>query len=212
MGKRTNEEWLADLRDADGGRDEALAELHRLVLAGLPYALGRWLSPDDPRFPALIEEVAQETCLRVLARLDSFAGRSQFTTWVHTLAIHSALTELRRAKWQEVSLDELLDGKEGEDAQRDPADGGPRVEQLAERGEALVLLRRILENDLTSRQRAAIVGLIVRGVSMDQMAALLGTDRNALYKLLHDARLKMKRALEKEGLSPGEVLADFEQV
>ncbi len=211
MSKRTNEEWTADLREAGRRREEALEELHRLVLAGLPFALARWLSPEDPRFAALAEEVAQETCLRVLARLDSFAGRSQFTTWVHTIAIHTALTELRRAKWQEVSLDEMVDGEDGGEDHRDPPDASPAVEQVAERDAILILVRRILERDLTPRQRSAIVGLAVHGQPMEQVASQLQTDRNALYKLLHDARLKLKRSLEKEGLSPEEILAAFEQ-
>jgi RNA polymerase sigma-70 factor (ECF subfamily) len=38
----------------------------------------------------------------------------------------------------------------------------------------------------------------------------MGTNRNALYKLLHDARQRMKARLEEEGLSPEDVLAAFE--
>ena len=155
--------------------------------------------------------MAQETCLRALARLDSFSGRSQFTTWVQTIAIHIALTELRRAKWQEVSLEELMEGVEAEDSSHEPPDDSPPVERLAERKAMLGLVRRIIKEDLTSRQRAAMVGLVVRGLPLDQVAALLEIDRNALYKLLHDARLKVKRQLEKEGFSPVEILAAFEQ-
>jgi len=35
----------------------------------------------------------------------------------------------------------------------------------------------------------------------------MGTNRNALYKLLHDARKRMKKELEKRGLSPEEIFA-----
>jgi hypothetical protein len=37
-------------------------------------------------------------------------------------------------------------------------------------------------------------------------------NRNALYKLLHDARMRLKKRLEKEGLTPQEVMSVFEQV
>lgn len=43
----------------------------------------------------------QETLLRVLDQLDTFEGRSLFTTWVHKIAIRIALTELRRKRWRD---------------------------------------------------------------------------------------------------------------
>jgi RNA polymerase sigma-70 factor (ECF subfamily) len=46
---------------------------------------------------------------------------------------------------------------------------------------------------------------------MDEAARKLKTNRNALYKLLHDARLRLKRRLSIEGLSAQEVLTAFEQ-
>lgn len=54
------------------------------------------------------EETAQETLLRVLDRLDSFEGRSQFMTWVYTIAVRIALTELRRKRWKNVSLESMV--------------------------------------------------------------------------------------------------------
>jgi hypothetical protein len=38
----------------------------------------------------------------------------------------------------------------------------------------------------------------------------MGTNRNALYKLMHDTRLRLKRRLAQEGLTPEDVLAVFE--
>jgi hypothetical protein len=37
----------------------------------------------------------------------------------------------------------------------------------------------------------------------------MGSNRNALYKLLHDARQRLKKKLEAEGLSAQEVLEEF---
>jgi RNA polymerase sigma-70 factor (ECF subfamily) len=42
---------------------------------------------------------------------------------------------------------------------------------------------------------------------MEEAARRLGTNRNALYKMLHDARLRIKKRLAAEGLSPEDVLA-----
>ncbi len=112
MQSRTNEAWLTDLRSSGPERDAALEDLRLIIEKGLPYALSRWLSPDLPQFSALIDEVTQETLLRVLDQLDTFEGRSQFTTWVHKIAVRIALTELRRKRWRDTSLDELTENED----------------------------------------------------------------------------------------------------
>jgi RNA polymerase sigma-70 factor, ECF subfamily len=209
MEKRTNEAWLADLRTPGSHQEAALADLRCVILEGLPYALAKWLSPLDPRFQPLAEEVAQDTLLRVMARLDSFEGRSQFTTWVHTISVRVALTELRRAKWQEVSLDDMLSGEEAGEAPNEFADPARGVEASAEKESILAMLQLMLQQDLTEKQRKAMIAVVIKGIPMEEVARRMGMERNTLYKLLHDARIKLKKRLEKEGLSPEEILSAF---
>lgn len=95
MQTRTNEEWLAGLRSGGEAHQAALADLREAILAGLPYALSGWLSPDSPQWEALAEEVVRETLAQVLQRLDTFEGHSHFIVWVYKIAAHTALTELR---------------------------------------------------------------------------------------------------------------------
>ena len=192
-------------------REAALADLRATILAGLPYALANWLSAADPQFDALAEDVTQETLMRVLDRLDTFEGRSQFTTWVHKIAVRVALTELRRRRWKDVSLDELLEGAEGDAASREMPDSAPDPERFAEQADVLARVQRILMEELTEKQRQAMLALGVRGVPMEEVARRMGLERNALYKLMHDARLRLKRRLLRNGLSPADVLAVFER-
>ena len=211
MPSRTNEAWLSDLRNNGAEREAALEDLRAIIQKGLPYALSRWLSPDQPQFGALIDEVTQETLLRVLDQLDSFEGRSQFTTWVHKIAVRIALTELRRKRWRDASLDELT---ENEDIPPPPgllADPQAGPEVSAERADMLVRVRRIIDEELTERQRQALILLGVQDMPMEDAARRLKTNRNALYKLLHDARLRLKRRLSMEDITPNEVLTLFEQ-
>lgn len=208
---RTNEDWLTDLQAAGEQRETALTDLRAIILAGLPYALSKWILPGDPRFSSLVEEVAQETILRAIAKLNTFEGRSQFTTWVHTIAVRIALTELRRAKWREVSLDEMQQGNDPEDEAREMPDQSQSVEKSIENKEMMHMLQQVMQQELTEKQRKALMAVAVLGMPLEEIARRMGTERNALYKLLHDARLKLKKYLEKHGLSPLEILAMFEQ-
>jgi len=210
MANRTNEMWIADLRAKPPIRDAALADLRVIIHHGLPYALSRWVSPDDPLFAPLVDEVTQDTLIRVMEQLDSFEGRSMFTTWVQKIAVRIALTELRRKRWHDSSLDELMEADGAPAQSRLIADRTPGPAAISEQRDMLERVRRILEQELTPRQREALILLGIQQVPLDEAARHLKTNRNALYKLLHDARLRLKRRLRNEGLTAQEVLAAFE--
>jgi len=210
--QRTNEQWLAELRAAGPQREAALADLRAAILHGLLYALQNWLSQDDPHFSALTEEVAQETLLRVMAHLEAFEGRSQFTTWAHKIAVRLALTELRRRKWREVSLDSLLESDASSARPSRMASTAPDPERAVEKAELMVYVRQIIDEELTDRQRLAMTAVFIKGMPLEEVARRLATNRNALYKLLHDGRLRLKRRVERDGMQIPELLAVFEQM
>jgi RNA polymerase sigma-70 factor (ECF subfamily) len=211
MATRTNEAWLSDLRAEGELKAAAIKDLRAVIQKGLPYALSRWLSPSVPQFSALVDEVTQETLLRVLDQMDTFEGRSQFTTWVHKIAIRIALTELRRKRWRDTSLDELTENEDIPPPQRLLEDPQASPENLAERSDMLAHVRRVIEEELTDRQRKALTMLAIQDVSMEDAARKLRTNRNALYKLLHDARLRLKMRLAMEDISPHDVMSLFEE-
>lgn len=212
MTSRTNDQWISDLRAKGARREAALEDLRAIIARGLPFALSRWLSPSSPQFESLTEEVTQETLLRVLDQLHTFEGRSMFTTWVHKIAIRIALTELRRKRWQDSSLDEMVDDEDILVSPRILEDTHPTPEQTAERADMLARIRRVIDEELTERQRRALIMLGMQGMPMEEAARRLKTNRNALYKLLHDARLRLKQRLQAEGLDVEEVFSTFEKV
>src|SRR5919106_5883150 len=203
MKERTNEQWLMELRGANP--DEALGDLYDLLVRGLRAALGSYGGGVD----AYVEDFAQEALLRITGNLDSFRGESRFTTWAQKIAMNVALTELKRRRWRDVSLQEIFARREGAD--RGPADPHLTSEQLALQNTVLRELRRIIDEELTDRQREAVVAVILEEMPISEVARRMGTNQNALYKLLHDARKKLKRQMQAAGLSPQEVLATFEE-
>jgi RNA polymerase sigma-70 factor (ECF subfamily) len=53
--------------------------------------------------------------------------------------------------------------------------------------------------------------VILEGMPIAEVARRMGTNQNALYKLLHDARRKLKLRMEAVGLPPQEVLTAFDE-
>src|SRR5215203_1869693 len=134
MKERTNEQWLMELGEVNP--DEALADLYDLLVRGLRAAFGGCGGGVD----ANIEDFAQEAMIKITGNLDTFRGESRFTTWAQKIAMNVALTELKRRRWRDVSLQDLFARREAAD--RGPADTQITPEQLAYQNTVLQELRR----------------------------------------------------------------------
>ena len=208
--ERTNDEWLQALSAPSTDRDQALVDLRVILLGGLQRGLLGRIDTSAPEFHTLAEDFVQEALLKILDNLESFAGRSKFTTWAHKITIHIALTELRRKRWQDSSLDHLTESEEGDYTPSYTADSDPTPEIFAARTEMLARVNHILEEDLTEKQRQVMQLSVIDGKSAAVVAKTMDMKPNAVYKLLHDARLRVKTSLTEAGLSSADILALFE--
>ena len=195
---RTNEDWLKELRSVGASQQAALVDLRATILPGLRRALDGWVRTSGREFSALAEDFAQETLLKVLENLDSFQGRSQFTTWVHKISVRVALTELRRRRWKDVSLDSLVETGQTS-AVMDHSAASPSMR--ATQAMSMDFVRKLMAEELSDKQRTALTAVAMNGMPLDEVARRLGMTRNAVYKTIHDARLKLKRRLAREGMS-----------
>jgi RNA polymerase sigma-70 factor (ECF subfamily) len=203
MEQRSNQDWLDALKSPGPERERALADLRALLVRGLNYALRGWRRTAGRDFEALAEDFCQEALLRILDNLDSFEGRSRFTTWAHKIAVRVALTELRRKRWQDVSLDKLV-AEDGAESTMSSVEAGPEAE--AERTDMMAWMKRIMMEELTEKQRKAIVAIAIGGMPLEEVARRMDTNRNALYKVIHDGRVRLKRRLAREGMNPQDIL------
>lgn len=217
MSERTNEQWLADLRAATDVQAHALQDLQERLQRGIFYYLSRERSDlthlSQHELTQMAADMAQDATLRVLQNLDSFRGDSQFTTWATRIAVRVAISDLRRARYRDFSLDDLTAEGDLLPPNTNPlmSQQEPLPERSAEREEVLRKIDDALSEGLTERQRRALLAVIVQEVPLEIVAEQLGSNRNALYKLLHDARRKLKTTLEAQGISLDYVLKLFEE-
>ena len=190
MTERDNARWIEDLTSEDGRRTEALGDLRIILLRGLVGALHNVLQQGHQDFAGYCEDFVQEALIIILRRLGDFQGLSRFTTWAHKITIRVALAELRRARWNDVSL------KDDESIASSPDAALESVEDHM----MLTWVQKIMVEELTPLQRTALTALAVQGMSSDAVVVKLGTTRGALYKLVHDARLKLRQRLIREGV------------
>ena len=219
MAARSNADRVGALSEAEGETlSQALQDLRGfLVRASLVYLsqhrseLALWSQADILQ---LAEDCAQEALLEIRAQLSTFRGEAKFTTWAYRFVINRSASELRRQRYRNVSLDWLND--EVPSLLQKMVTLGTRAEpvepeHLVEQQAYLQLLTNIISTELSDRQRLAVIGVHWEGRSMEEVAAVLGLTRNALYKLLHDARKRIKAKLAEHYLTEGDILAAFEE-
>jgi RNA polymerase sigma-70 factor (ECF subfamily) len=197
-------EWLRSLRSQGGEHDTAVARLHELLLQAARFECAR----RRPALPHLrgndlddiANQAADDALVSVLARLDTFRGASRFTTWAYKFALLEAAVKLRRRAWQ------------GREIPLEPetwslfSSAGIEPDESAEQTELLDALQHAIGEVLTPHQRRVLVALALNGVPIDVLAERLNTNRNALYKTLHDARRKLRAHLDELGLPVEDLL------
>jgi len=191
--------WLQDLRGRGPRHEAAVERLHALLLRAARFEVAR-RRPGLPHlrgneFGEIALEAADDALMSVLARLDDFRGASRFTTWVYKFALLEAAVKLRKRAWQgrEIPLEQ-----ETWDVF---SSVGLSPSDAAEQSELLEALQAGIAA-LTPHQRRVLLALAVDGVPIDVLADRLNTNRGALYKTLHDARLNLRNYLKSRGLEP----------
>jgi len=191
---QSSDNWTVQLRGTEEQRELALRHLRELLLRRLQRVF-----VDRPDLSsALLEDIAQDTLIKIIQNLDSFEGRSLFTTWATSIAVRTAYSELRKRKWQDVSLDQFLhDNVVSSEVEVDKVSSNTTE---ADDKELVVALHKAIRERLSYRQQQAIMAEL-NGVPLEEIARQLGSNRNALYKLTHDARKRLKQGLEEMGYS-----------
>ena len=212
---RTNQEWLQELTATGPVQDAAIADLRDLLLRAALYFFSRNIGDfqglDRMEILQRAEDCAQDALLAVMDHLSDFRGDSKFSTWAYKFAINIALMAARRERWKKVSLDELAAADDTTVVERFMLDLSLDIapEQSALQSEVQRVLQDVILHELTERQRQVVILMIILEVPLDEVVRHLGTNRNAVYKVLHDARKKLKNGLKASGFDVSEMLTLF---
>lgn len=129
------------------------------------------------------EELTQDVFVRAWQRLESFRGESQFTTWLHRLAVNVVLQE-RRSKGRRESREELM---------ADPEVFGGRARE--ETPGTRVDLERAIAG-LPDGARRVVVLRDVYGYKYDEIATMQGVALGTVKAQIHRARRLIRERLE----------------
>jgi RNA polymerase sigma-70 factor (ECF subfamily) len=193
-----SQRWVERLRPESRDRDAAIGELREVLLRAARFEVRRRCD----RLPQIRggdqEDLAQQSAgdamVAILSKLDDFRGQSKFTTWAYKFALYEAAAKIRKRAWQGRELP-----LQAEEWPQVP-DPGPAPQGEVEMNDLLAAIREEIGTSLTPRQREVLVALALNEVPIDVLAERLGATRGALYKVLHDARKRLRAALAERGM------------
>ncbi|MFQ5592838.1 MAG: RNA polymerase sigma factor [Anaerolineae bacterium] len=225
MSRRTDQEWLSDLRAAGEVQRRAFADLGRYLyhvvfnyLRQRQAGVVRLQQLDAAELEELARGFAQDALQAVWEKLSTYEGRGKLTSWAATIAVRTAAYEIRKPYWREPRMS--LPPAHNPDANPEEW-GGPNREWQAttdlspdarlQTAEILDLIETTLQHDLSERQRLAFVAQFIEDRTSDEIAEELGVSRNAVYMLIFEARKKIKRRLIEASHAPEDVLEVFRE-
>ncbi len=193
-------DWCERLTASAESREAALATLRETLLSRVRNALSANQKVDE----GFVEDVVQDGLVAILASLDQFQGRSKFTTWATTITLRIAFTEMRRARWKDVSLEQMRSNEGSERSQNAVRESS---EARLLRSELVSTMHRVIDEQLTEKQRT-VLRAELQGMPQEEVGRRMGSNRNAVYKLVHDARRRLKKGMIEAGYSADD-LASF---
>ncbi len=197
---RNVDSWIIRLSDPET-QEQALGELRKILMYGLRRVFG-----DRGGGEPFCEDVAQDTLIQVLEKRHQFSGRSRFTKWAMSIAVRIGTEHFRRRKARDVSFSSVFDSSQAEPGWEDTSCVAPEVQEARQ---ALAgSLRQLIKTTLTQRQREATEAVMC-GTSVDEIAVKFRSNRNAVYKLMHEARGRLRSGLIKAGYTANDVRSTF---
>ena len=201
---RDNRQWLDELTLPTPMCNSSIEDLRSFLLKGLTAAFSSSQSVDIDT----LEDITQIALVRILEKLDTFHGNSRFTTWCMKIAVNLTYSELRKKQWEHVSLDSITVPENFINplpSVRKP--DSPENQSLKQ--SVLTMVNTMIARELTEKQRKVFTAVMKRGMPMQEIARHMGTSRGAVYKMIHDARKKMKQSIEEKGFNIEELMELF---
>jgi RNA polymerase sigma-70 factor (ECF subfamily) len=192
------ERWVEHLREDHPRHELAAAKLHDVLQRAATHELhrrrGQLSALSGQELDDVAQQCADDAMMKILARLDDFEGLSRFTTWAYKFVIFEVSTKIARHAWQNHPP-----SAEAPTWDQLPDTLSPKPGDHAERREQLAALTSAIEQDLTPRQREVFVAIALNDVPIDVLSLQLGSNRNAIYKNLFDARRRLRASLAAAG-------------
>jgi RNA polymerase sigma-70 factor, ECF subfamily len=177
------------VKQAAAGDRHAFEQLFERYHRPMASVVSRLVSgPED------VNDIVQDVFIRAWNGLPNFRGDAQFSTWLHKIAINTALKHRARYRKEKenISVDDMLIELPQSDNRDDPY-------LSAERKEEVLRLRQAVSR-LPEKQRVVVVLHYLEGHSCEEVSQMIGCSVGTVWSRLHYAFKKLKGTLGRDNL------------
>ncbi|MGM0587252.1 MAG: RNA polymerase sigma factor [Bacteroidota bacterium] len=184
--------WMEALQEPTDAH--TLSYLRNQLIRYLKPALAKYIDHDLHDFT---EDIVQDALLKIMDNLNTFRGDSAFMTWATSIAVREGLTELRKKRYENISWQDLTHLQTKQLLSKTSTHPSPA--RQSHENHLVELTLTMINEELTRKQREVMTALVIKQVPITVVADRLNMSRNALYKMVHDARKKLKSKLKEKG-------------
>lgn len=140
---------------------------------------------------AQLDDAAQEVFLAVHRGLAGFRGDAALRTWLYGI-VHNVAFKQRRTGARKGRAEPLV---------AEPISSGPGPDEQAQDAQAVEFVARFAAN-LDDKKRDVFVLALVEGLTIPEVAQILGVPLNTAYTRLRSVRIELREALQRHGAKP----------
>ena len=187
-GKEAENELVRTLQEGNLDAFDKLAELYQKKIYGLSFNLTR--NAMDA------QDITQEVLLTLFKKINTFQGRSAFSSWVYRITLNAAYMKLRSKKKEpNVSLDDLLPSYNSSGFQKDKIqDWSENTDSLLFSNETREIIQKAVDQ-LPEKEKVVFILRDVDGLSTEKVSEILDLTIPAVKSRLHRARLFLRKKL-----------------
>jgi len=189
--------WVDELSGEGPRRDAATIRLHEMLLHVARGELRRRSGSvriSGPELDDLAYQATADAVMAITAKVATFRGESRFTTWAYRFVILEVSSKLGRHFWRHPGVHLEIE----QWAQLPDRLGFDPAHESQWRALAAAI-RHAVDEELTDHQRRVFVSIVLREIPLDALVIELGSNRNAIYKTMFDARRKVRAFLATNG-------------
>lgn len=170
------------------GDNKAFDELVQRNLGNVHSLIYRFM-----RNEAHVDDLTQETFLRIYRHADSYQPTAKFSTWLYRIVANLCFNAIRSRKIKRTcSLDNTPD-----DSSMDLPDNSQRSPSEELNDQELSKVIKAAINDLPENQRMAIILKQYEQLNYEEIAAVMDTSASAVKSLLSRARMTLRSKLSR---------------
>ncbi len=186
--KEIEERLVKELQAGNKEAFDEIANLYQRKIYSLSFNLTR--NQMDA------QDITQDVLLTIFKKIDTFQGKSAFSSWVYRITLNASYMKLRsRKKEQYVSLDEALPSFNGAGFQKEKIrDWSESTDSALFVNETREVIEKAVEQ-LPEKEKVVFLLRDVDGLSTEKVGEILDLSVPAVKSRLHRARLFLRKKL-----------------